>query len=259
MLNKDWMANNPEQRYLVDNLHQAGTELGTVPKGVLDGVAQTGGVDKVNKFLADKGMDIRLDPTSNKSDVAMAAVLSLKGAWTGKDTTMTIDGKDYPAAQVDHVRTFKQNGTDVVELYKKDGVTVYAAPIGDDKLTSYQVTQKAASLTPKADTPEGDATKVLMPKVDKNVQTDLVGLKGLQATDGTTITQAKMQTKLAIDQNGFSAEQGLAMAATRGLDFAKPMRLDKPFIVWATADGVSQPLFATSVDQKYWKDPKAAK
>jgi len=135
---------------------------------------------------------------------------------------------------------------------------VYAAPIGDDKLTSFQVTQRAQALTPTADSQPGPATKVELPKVDKNVQTELVGLKGMRATDGSQITQAKMQTKLAIDEKGFSAEQGVALAASRGIERSQTMRLDKPFIIWATADGLSQPLFATTVDQKYWKDPKRA-
>ena len=258
VLNKDWMAGNSEQKYLVDHLPNAGQELSKIPKDMLDGIAQTGGVDKVNKFLADKGMDMRLDPVGG-NDLAMAAVLSLKGAWAGRNSTMNIDGKDYAAATVGGVQAFKQNDTDVVQLYKKDGVTVYAAPIGDDKLSSYQVTERAHQLTPGADAvPQEGITKVQLPKVDKNVQTDLVGLKGLTATDGTRITQAKMQTKLAIDEKGFSAEQGVAMATTRGLSFNDTVKLDKPFLVWATKDGVSQPLFATSVGPEYWKDPKKA-
>ena len=148
-----------------------------IVRDILDATAQTGGVDKVNKFLADHGMDMRLDPMSGKNDIAMAAVLALKGQWKGLETTMTVDGKEYPAAIVKHVETFKKDGVDVVKLYEKDGVSVYAAPMGDNKLTSFQVTQKAESLTPDSSTERGFATQVVMPKVHKDVQTDLTGIK----------------------------------------------------------------------------------
>jgi hypothetical protein len=200
-------------------------------------------------------MNIRLAPIG-KTDTAMAAVLSLKGAWQGRETTMNVDGEDYPAALVKHVETFKKNGVDVVKLYGKNGINVYAAPMGDDKLTSFQVTQKAQSLTPDSSTERGNATMVLMPKVHKDVQTDLTGIKGMSATDGTMITQAMMQTKLDIDQNGFSATQGVAFATGRSLEQSTTLTLDKPFVVWATAEGLSQPLFASAVEKKYWKDPK---
>jgi hypothetical protein len=255
MLNKDWMTSNTEQRYLVDHLGRSASELGQIPRGVIDGIASVGDEKPINNFLQQHGFDIKLDRLG-KDDVGLAATLALKGAWSGEASQLKVDNKTYPAALVHDVKTFKQGNTDVVQLYKKDGITVYAAPIGDEKLSSFQVTQKAQGLTPNASTPSESANTVLLPMVSKNVSVELDGLKGMRATDGTHISQAKMQTKLAIDESGFDVKQGVAFAVSKGMNF--PLTIDKPFIVWATCDGCSEPLFATTVDQRYWKDPKKA-
>jgi hypothetical protein len=255
MLNKDWMAGNAEQRYLVDHLGRTASELQQVPHNVIDGIASAGDEKPINNFLEKHGLSMRLDRL-NRDDVGFAATLALKGSWSGERSEITVDNKTYPAALVHDVKTFKQGNTDVVELYKKDGITVYAAPVGNEKMTSFQVTEKAQSLTPNRSTPSGSETSVLLPMVSKDVQVELDGLKGMRATDGTRISQAKMQTKLAIDEKGFDVVQGVAFAASKGISF--PLTIDKPFIVWATCDGCSEPLFATTVDQRYWKDPKKA-
>jgi hypothetical protein len=98
---------------------------------------------------------------------------------------------------------------------------------------------------------------VLIPKVHKDVTTELNGIKGMSATDGARIAQAKMQTILDMDQYGFSETEGFTASASRGLEVQREMKFDKPFVVWAVCNGCSQPLFATEVDQKYWQDPKA--
>jgi hypothetical protein len=76
-------------------------------------------------------------------DVAVAGTLTLSGQWHGQDSTINVDGKEYPAAHVSNVQTFNKNGTEVAKLYSQDGITVYAAPIGDDKLTGVQLIEKA--------------------------------------------------------------------------------------------------------------------
>jgi hypothetical protein len=257
LLNKNWVPANSEQSYLLEHLGNAASELGNLPAGVVDGIASIGDVAPINKFLADHNLSMRLDKLG-RDDVGIAGTLSISGQWNGRDSTISVDGKDYPAAHVSHVQTFQKNGTAVAKLYSKDGITVYAAPIGDDKLTGIQLTQRANQLTPDESTPLGAYNSVLIPKVDKDVTTELNGIKGMRATDDTIISQAKMQTKLAIDENGFSATQGVAMSVGRGLEMSREMKFDKPFIVWAVCDGCSQPLFATEVDKKYWKDPKAS-
>ena len=231
MLDKDWIAANPEQDYLIKSLRPAAAELPSIPEGIIAGKACKGDPAPINDFFKAHGLDMRIDKLG-PGDVAIAGTLSLQGAWQGESTKMT-----------------------VVQLYKKGGVTVYAALAGDDKLTSFQVTARAAELTPSPTAPRADYESVLIPKVDKNVSSDLTGLIGMRATDGSQVSQAKMQTKLAVDEKGFKAEQGVSIMISRGMT-PPSFKLDKPFIMWAVADGCLQPIFATEVDQRYWKDPK---
>ncbi|MBY0357843.1 MAG: hypothetical protein K2W82_07560 [Candidatus Obscuribacterales bacterium] len=254
MLDKDWMAGNSEQKYLVDNLQTAASELDKIPSTVeIEGKASQGEVRPVNDFLKSKGFSMELSPIG-PSDVAFAGTMSLQGAWGGEAGTLTIDGKVYPSALVHNTKTFQVGDFQVSQLYKKDGVTVYAAMV-PDKLASYQVTAKATELTPAASAQATFYDAVKLPMVYKNTETNLDGLLGLQTLDGTTrISQAKMQMQLSVDENGFKVKQAAAFGTTRG--GPEIFVIDKPFIMWATADGCTKPLFATKVDQQYWMDPK---
>ena len=250
-----WKPTNPEQKYAIDHLATATAELEKIPDGIIDGMASEGDEKPVNKFLKDKGFDIQLNPIG-PNEVAMAGTLQLKGAWAGRASEMEVDGKKYDSVVLNDFSgadTFKVGDRTVAKLYSKDGVTVYATPYTED-LKGFEVAQKAKELTPGDDAKRDTYTNVELPMVDMDSSVKLSGLLGMSSEEGNTISQAKMQTKLKIDEKGFSAEQGVAVASSRG--FSSTFEIKDDFLFWAVADGASEPLFATMVGKENWKDPK---
>lgn len=256
-----WEPENDFQRKVLEQSNSVKGDLSELPKKILDSKAEKGSVDGVNEFLEKKGFDIKLDPIGEK-DVAVAATLSMKGEWKGKNNTITAkDGKEYPGFTKD-AKVFNVDGKSVVELYTdpETGYKVYIAPQGDLP-KGYDAYDVANKLTPNKDSEVQDYEKVHAPKVSLDVESELENLKGLKHKDGSTIAQAKMQTILNMDETGFEAKQAVAMAVSRGFIMPKPtFKVDEPFVMWVQYPGMEKPLIAIPVDQQHWKaPPKKAK
>lgn len=253
-----WIPQNPEQEYLVTHLPEALANLDKIPSGLLEAASQVGSVDKVNELMRKHGLDVTLERIG-PGDVSMGAVLELNGSWAGEKTTMTIAGTVYPAQTVHRVRTFEiqvngGNLVTVVELYKRDGITVYAAKV-DSNLTGLEAIVLAKALTPSKNIQPGDYSSVIMPNVSKRVTADLPGINGLTSRSGMKITQAKLGINLDMDEHGFHATEGAAYSASRGA--SSSFVLDGPFMVWALPNEATtnEPLFSTIVRQEDWKTP----
>lgn len=75
---------------------------------------------------------------------------------------------------------------------------------------------------------------------------------------GQSVEQARVQTQVQMDENGFKAKEAISLLTLKGID-QKTLTLDKPFMFWIMKDDVSYPLFATTIDKQYWKAPPKQK
>ena len=212
--------------------------------------AGVGDVKPVNDLMQAHHLDVKLDQIGAK-DIALGAVMDIHGSWAGKEATIrrADDGKVYEGEKV-HARTYNIDGQIVARLYHKDGLTLYAAPVTGN-ISGVDALRLAQKLTPNADSDYADFESVILPKVSKQVTTDLPSLQGMTALSGETIEAAKLGLKLNMDKNGFSATEGLAIETTRGSE-PRPYEFNGDFVVWAVADNSKNkiPLFATVVHKE---------
>lgn len=255
-----WNATNDAQKYIADALKDPATkaELASVPAGILDGKSSVGDAKPVNEFLQSKGLSFQIRDLG-QGEMAFAGTLGLEGAWEGKEDTVKVGDKDVPGVVL-RQESYKVGDQTVVKLYTKDGVTVYAMPL-PEPVNGQQALQTAQQFTPKADSQRTEFNEVKLPMVSLDQTSSLDQLVGMTSQEGTRISEAKMQTKIALDQNGFSVKQGLAAIASRGIQpEAKQFVIDKPFLLWAVHEGGNgKPLFAVRADESTFKDPKQAK
>ncbi len=95
---------------------------------------------------------------------------------------------------------------------------------------------------------------VRMPMVDMDRTVQLDWLKGMSG-NGYVVRQAIAQTRLKLDENGFSIKEGFTVSGERGIPTV--YTIDKPFLLWVKVKGLTYPVFAVKIDTKYWKDPKS--
>lgn len=252
--NAPWKPANEAQQKLLSAIKDPKVaELAkSLPPGMLD--AKAGNPKEVNDFLEKKGFGRLLQ--ERPFEEAVAATMNIKKDWRAEKSTIDADGKKYPSVDKDG-KVYNVDGKPVIELFKdpKDGITVYAIP-NKPGTTGEQAMEQAKKLIPKAnESTLTDEGKIRAPMLDLNVTEDLNWLKGMNGGD-LTIAQAKMQTTLKMDENGFDAKQALAMGATRSMKMPEPIKytLNSEFTFVIAKDG--QPVFAIPVEKDSWKDPK---
>ncbi len=254
---RTWTASNDSQKAVVDALNNQALrdELPKISPDILDGIASVGDAKPINDFFARKNLDLKVE-NLGENDIALASTLNVKGQWAGTRTEIEVGGKKVPAVALKDAPNFQVGDKTVVQLYNNDGIEVYATPMEKDA-SGEELLAAAKDLTPtEANSKPGTFKGARLPMVKMDAQTKLDGLVGMQSDKGETITSAEMQTKLNIDEHGFSVDQGLAVVATRSVSFDEPFTFDKPFMLWVKTKDGSQPLTAIRVDERFFKDPK---
>lgn len=253
----NWNGVNTPQKELLSAIKDPAVKAlaDSLPPGMLDAAA--GNPKQVNDFLEKKGFG-RLLQETNPKESAVAATLSIQKDWKAEKSTMQSGDKTYTSVDKDG-KVYNVDGKKFAELYSdpKDGITVYAIP-NKPGMTGEQAMKEAKNLISKADASTlVDEGKIRAPMIDLSKTEDLNWLKGMHATNtDLTVRQAKMQTMLKMDENGFDAKQAIAMSATRG--FKQPVepkfQLNTEFTFVVAKDG--KPVFAIPVEKEDWKDPK---
>lgn len=263
-MDPNWRPINAAQKELLNQSASLGPEVDALKRmGLLDGVAQAGGVDKVNEMFAKHKIPIKLDDVG-KDGVAAGGVFDFKAKWEGKEAKLQAKDADGTEKTFDAfekgVKSYKVDGTTVLEVYRDNekGITMYMAPSEAD-LKGYAAYNKAFELTPGQNTARDEFTKALLPKMKVRDEGDVPQMIGLGAAGGLRVTQAKVFTSADFDQSGAEVKQGMGVGMTRSIVMQAPdkvFKMDKPPLVWIVQDGASKPLIAFRVGQDSWKDPK---
>lgn len=258
---KDWKGVNTLQREFVRDYIGLGSEVTKLPASMLEAVASSD--EKViNNFLQKHGLTIKV-PKFGRGDFGAASVLSVEGKWAGKAVKLKdSDKKEYDGVELKAVQFFNIPGNTepVVRIYNSDEFKVFVAS-WDGKDEGFNTLKQARDLTPtSSDKPDRKTyNELTMPMIDMDRTTDLEWLKGMTGGGGT-ITTALAQTKVKLDEHGFSVKEGFVFGVTREPQPApKVYVLNKPFILWVQIDGLTHPFFAVKVDTKYWNRPPATK
>lgn len=259
--NRTWSTNNPSQKAIVDALNNQDlkAELPKISPDVLDGIASVGDAKPINDFFERKNLDLRVENLS-PTDIALASTLNVKGQWAGTRTEIDAgDGKKFPGVALKGAESFQVGDKTVVKLYSgDDGIEVYATPMEQDA-SGEELLATATSLTPNANNSKpGRFSGARLPMVQMDARTSLDGMVGMRSDQNETVTKAEMQTKLNIDEHGFSVDQGLSVLVSKGLSVPNDFTFDKPFLLWVKTKDGSQPLTAIRVDERFWKDPKGS-
>lgn len=257
-LGGNWVQSNLLQGEALNLEAKLKPELPALPKNIIDGVA-SGHANVLNDFLERHGFSIRMRPM-NKGEVGVVTTTELQGKWNGQEIGELeyADGKSYPTFQID-VTAYNVPGhvLPVLEIFRRDNIKVFVT-INEDELPGLQAPQLAAKLTP---TRTARIDKMIhtaaLPKVDKRVSAVIDWLLGMSNNKGDHIMQALAQTMLQMNQNGFRAKEAVALSGAKSLSYGQMnyYHVDRPFLLWATKDGLSYPLFATRVDYDSFKDP----
>jgi hypothetical protein len=204
----------------------------------LESIGQIGGVELVNQFLVDKGMNIQLDPISQEG-IAAAIYFLLKSKWTqpGTENWLDIDGQVitsrlgyniYEVALNNLVEAVEDEGQNpnltryiydrqrfcVLELENGDEVIITLPPTNPSPQSLYwQGISLQACYMSDFTWWMKEFDGIEFPQVNCTVSTELGEIVGLKPEKSSYfISQALAETNLKVNELGVEAE--VAMAAS---------------------------------------------
>jgi hypothetical protein len=254
-----WTGKNDLQKEFIQSFINRAKSANKLPKGMLEAIGSDDAA-KINAFLRNHGLSMQLGAFPADT-FGMAAVLSVSGKWAAADAPLTgLDKKSYSGVVL-RINEFYQvagHADPVVRIYHDPStdVSVYVTP-WDGEDAGFTAVRAARKLTPNATTSKHQRNYSIlhMPMIDMDRTVELDWLAGM--TGGRyRVTRALAQTKLQLDEHGFSVKQGFAAAASAGPP-PPTYILNKPFLLWVQVGKLAYPVFSTKVETQYWKDPKA--
>jgi hypothetical protein len=256
--------NNQHAQDFKGQLERLREELPGLEK-YLDGKAGVGpqGIKDLNKFLAERGFSIRLDP--ERSEVGVVSVLKVGGAWRTRPetTTLMVEGHDGASNEQAAVRfrrgvsfhSVEGHAATVAKIPLVDGQALYVTKVEEG---SPFMRQGAALAQYCGGLQVGDSSKdyagVIIPMASLTETGDIPGLLGVRIGD-FAISQALKQTNFRLDETGAVGESAAALGASRGLDFRRPLEIDGTYATWfETSTGVVP--FAAVISPKHMLAPR---
>lgn len=217
----------------------------------------------INAWLKEKGYDIRLREDGNDS-FCVASVMDMLMEWVepGKETTVTRDGKNYPAVSLNKDSdAYVINGdgkTEVLKVPAKGGETVIMWMIDKEPVGPLGIADIVARM-PSNLSKDDSYSKFVFPMIDINDTPDISWLCGMRTGEHAGawyISQAVQQTRFRMNERGARAQSAAAMMMSRGLTLnSKTFVIDRPFMLLVERPDVDIPLFAGVFAEDSWKKP----
>ena len=244
---------------------------------VLDKIKEITGIASwdaavINRFLSDHGFSITLEPFDDQT-FGVASVLDLMVEWVTEGIRTTIRSsrlaQEYPAVRLTDGVNFARADSHphpIAAVSTKSGDLVMMTKLDQMPPGEFGLVDLAGALTKEGEYVYDEFGGLVFPMVDLNQEVDLSWLLGLWTVgdDGkrATITQAKQQNKLRMNEKGARAQSAAAVAVTREcISIPKPdMVIDGPFLVWFVRLELGDPqryipLFVALVTEADWCDP----
>lgn len=219
-------------------------------------------VKVINAWLAERGFDIQLPPTSDPKGFAVASILDVLLKWLheGKKTVITgKGGAEYTGVSlkdgvtVSHMAAVHPNP--VARITTKNGDTVCMSMVDSVPEGIAGLFLKVADLE-KVKATSHNYKGVSFPMIDLDERPDISWICGLGVGGGFRIETALQQTKFRMNEIGARVQSATGMTLARGMSSNTPHVIDRPFILWIKRDGIEFPLFAAVLCEDAWKEPK---
>lgn len=260
-----WVPRNDTQEIFVPIFNLTRTEAKLIKD--IKSIASRS-ADEINKFLADEGFSIKLDPFKEPTDFGTASVLDVLVNWL-------VEGK------IEEIRSGRDRKTNFPGVFLISGVyfarsPAHAEPIvvietksGDrvcmtvhDRCEGFKLLNRAKCLQ-ETMTPNSDFRGVLFPQVSLDQKVDISWLQRLRtvAADGRAyeVAQALQQTKFRMNEKGARAQSAVAIGIKTTSVHAPPpppLIIDQPFLVWIFRKGLQYPLFTGWISEEDWNIPR---
>jgi len=261
--NRVWEARNAMQAHYLEEFFAACR--GEVDISEIESIASWE-ADVINRFLAERGFSIQLEPFDPLT-FGVAAVLDLLVEWIqeGTVTTVVTDGVDqYPGVRIAKkgVSFFTAPGhsNPIARLATKSGDKVYVTML-DDPPEGFDLVAKAEAFSAGLEIC-WDYDGLVFPMITLDQEVNISWLLGMETVQESTgrrawVTQALQQTKLRMNEKGARVESAAAAAVTlEACIMPKPdYVINKPFLIWFERDGLSRPLFVGHITTEDWTNP----
>lgn len=259
--NRIWTAKNAEQaRFLSDFFNKSRNEV--MDLEFMENIASWDHND-INKFLADRGFNIALQPFA-PNEFGAASVLDVLVKWLieGEHVKYTrpSDNYEFDAAKMsnDTVEMFttKDNPFPVVKVLTEDDVSVYMTQLDFDpkQLDLIDIATNIQDGLQEDYSFKG----LFFPCVDLDQKVDIKWLLGMTTNDDNgaewKISQALQQTKLRMNEKGAHAKSAVAVGVRlSSVTMPKPpMVIENPFLTWFDKPGLNHKIIAGYITEDDW-------
>ncbi len=267
--NKHWTAVNENQQHFLKQYNPHRRSLSHFNDTELQAWVSYN-ADELNDIASQKGFSITFEPFA-PNEFGILSILDVVLTWLEKGTENSVRSK----IDATHEQIFKavrlEKGVTVyyphnslhrfpiVRVESNGPDTVYMT-IANEQLEGFALAEKIKELKqtmapqPKL---EADA-ELIFPVVNLDQKVDIGWLLGMHqyvGGDKFTITQAKQQTKLKLDESGAHVESAVMIAiecTSCGFE-PEPIVIDKPFYIWIERAGCQSPILYGYIDTDCWE------
>ena len=261
-------VNGTQERFLEEFYQASKGDLSRFSDDEIESIASTKS-DEINKWLAERGFSIKLNPFNNEG-LGVASMLSILGKWAKKGTKYSVkteDGEYYPGVKMTNygLGFYRVPGSEemIVEVETKDSDRVYFV-MAEAGLTDLDLVEQVETIRNKMKPVESEYNGVVFPKVDLDMkdEIDWILQLRLQVKGGSLpyyqIVQALQQTKLKMNEIGFHVKSAMAMwtVLSEPPKREEPYVINRPFLMWIERPKFAKPLFVAYLDKDVWKEPE---
>ena len=218
---------------------------------------------KINKFLADNGFTIKLDPFDPRENIGFAVILIIMLKWLNRAELCSIE--NYQGIKMEQgykilsgsntkpiIQISTQNTNIKVNIFEPDNKLLFDDYSDLIKKLNYLEIINSKNVT-------SEYAGVMFPKVKVDVKEDIEYLCNMELIahkrDKWRVVQALQQTKVDLNETGITVET--AVAIQMKLECARIPTLpylviNKPFILWITHPLSKIPLFVGYFYKDSW-------
>lgn len=225
-------------------------------------------VGVINRWLAENGFSIQLNPIPDPKGFTVASILDRLVRWLAQaDETnpkIRVSSRDYPGFRLEgrgiSFYTSPAFPHPIVMLDTQTGDKVFLT-FADHETAGLDLVYEAIALLDCHKKPCDDFKGVRIPQVMIDQKPDITWLIGLNTFDPEEqfwfIQQALQQAKFAMNKEGCRIKVATAIALMRG--FTPPPKpdliFDRPFLATMRGrEGLPLPVFSIYVDMDTWKE-----
>lgn len=261
-LNNNWTCVNKNQTYFIEHFFDKKSELAQFEKKELQSWVSHDH-NFLNRTAQEHGFTIQLEPF-HAGEFGALSILDIAVQWVEKGSITSIYHKNncYKATYLE--KNFSVYETEEytypiarIETQSNDVVYITQADI---PLQEFTLLQKIRVLQDAVATAQSTPYEhITFPHVKLNHEVDISWLLGMYCADKNSnenwyISQAKQQTKFAMDESGAHVQSAVAVGFMRCIcaQASKELIIDQPFYIWIERPDCSIPIFAGYIDSSNW-------